>query len=76
MRANRLNLLLAIVVTMIVSGCNGSQPKTVQRGEGNETAITSSNDTETRDYYGTYEETLSRADCNGIKTILKINGDI
>lgn len=70
------NLLLSIVLIMVMSSCVGSQKKSVIQEQDRVSVIDSvNNKEESVAYCGTYKGTLPCADCVGIKTTLKINGD-
>lgn len=76
MRFNRFNFsLLTTAIIMAMLGCARSQKKTTLREKESATMVADTANTESRNYYGTYEGTLPCADCGGIRTTLKINGD-
>ena len=76
MRFNRFNLLLvATAIITSMSGCTGSQKRTTQQEKESATMATTTVNTKNKNFYGTYEGTLTCADCSGIRTTLKINSD-
>lgn len=66
--------LLAAIMVIAASGCDRKVEKAEDNKKENiETVKVEEN--KPADYYGTYEGTLPCADCEGIKTTLKINDD-
>lgn len=72
MKLIKLNLLLAVTMIIVTSGCLGHGKKNRQRENNSITGIVNSRN---KDYYGIYEGILPCADCSGIKTTLRINSD-
>lgn len=68
----KLNLLLAVTMIIVTSGCFGHGKKNRQRENNSITGVVNSRN---KDYYGIYEGILPCADCSGIKTTLRINSD-
>lgn len=69
--------LLAAIVAVTVLGCNEYKKKTDIEKRDSIAVVTEAKKDKavTADFYGTYQGTLPCADCSGIKTTLKINGD-
>lgn len=66
--------LLAAIMAIAASGCD----RKAGNAEGNKKENIETvkvEESKPADYYGTYEGTLPCADCEGIKTTLKINDD-
>ena len=60
---------------MAISGCAELQKKTTQQEKESTTMVTDTVNTESGNYYETYEGILPCADCGGIRTTQKINSD-
>lgn len=67
--------LLEIAIIMAISGCAELQKKTTQQEKESTTMVTDTVNTESGNYYETYEGILPCADCGGIRTTQKINSD-
>lgn len=69
----KVNLLLCISLVIALNSCSGVKKN--DKVESAKSATTTEVSTKTENYYGTYEGVLPCADCEGIKTTLKINPD-
>ncbi len=67
--------LLETAIIMAISGCAELQKKTTQQEKESTTMVTDTVNTESGNYYETYEGILPCADCGGIRTTQKINSD-
>lgn len=75
MKMTKKKFLLSVAIMMALASCTGSQKKSVVEGQDSVAVVTSVNNALSVDYCGTYEGILPCADCDGIKTTLKINND-
>lgn len=73
-----LYLFAAMLTVMAMAGCGGCKKNSCAAG-GESVAVVTADDDVTDDYsrrfFGTYKGTLPCADCDGVKTTLKINDD-
>lgn len=73
-----LYLFAAMLTAMAMAGCGGCKKNSCAAGGESVAVVTADDDVKDdygRRFCGTYEGTLPCADCDGVKTTLKINDD-